>query len=61
MFLIIQTLALGIDLHKQEIVKILTGLFKPRGIYERNDVPVREREGLDQRTGFLTDRSIPTS
>lgn len=51
--LVVQTLALGIDKHKAEIVDILDELIKPAGIYERNDVPVRELEGLDQRKGFL--------
>lgn len=49
----IQTLALGIDLWKDTIVKILVETFKPRGIYERNDVPVRELEGLPQQKGPL--------
>ena len=53
--LVIQTLALGIDRFKQDIVEILQEIINPRGIYERNDVPVRELEGLDQRKGFLTE------
>ena len=52
-YLVIQTLALGIDQYKDIIVEILDELIQPKGIYERNDVAVREREGLDQRTGFL--------
>ena len=45
---VIQTLALGIDKWKPAIVKALEKVFSPKGIYERNDVPVRELEGLDQ-------------
>lgn len=52
-YFVIQTLALGIDQYKDVIVSLLEELFSPLGIYERNDVPVRELEGLDQRTGFL--------
>lgn len=52
--LVLQTLALGIDRFKREIVEILDDIIKPEGIYERNDVPVRELEGLDQRKGFLS-------
>ena len=52
-YFVIQTLALGIDQYKELIVSILDELFAPIGIYERNDVPVRELEGLDQRKGFL--------
>ena len=52
-YLVIQTLALGIDVHKETIVSILDEMFQPAGIYERNDVPVRKLEGLDMRKGFL--------
>ena len=53
-YFVIQTLALGIDKWKPAIVKALEGIFKPRGIYERNDVPVRELEGLPRHKGFLS-------
>jgi len=52
---VIQTLALGIDVWKPAIVKALEKIFSPKGIYERNDVPVRELEGLEQQKGFLSD------
>lgn len=54
-YFVIQTLALGIDVWKPAIVKALNSIFKPRGIYERNDVPVRELEGMPQQKGFLSD------
>ncbi len=53
-YFVIQTLALGIDIWKPAIVKALEQIFNPRGIYERNDVPVRELEGLPQQKGFLS-------
>jgi 23S rRNA (cytosine1962-C5)-methyltransferase len=53
-YFVIQTLALGIDLWKPAIVKALQTVFNPKGIYERNDVPVRELEGLPQQKGFLS-------
>ncbi|RPE09804.1 class I SAM-dependent rRNA methyltransferase [Chitinophaga lutea] len=53
-YLVIQTLALGIDRWKPAIVDALEKIFKPKGIYERNDVPVRELEGLPQQKGFLS-------
>lgn len=53
-YFVIQTLALGIDVWKPAIVKALTEIFNPKGIYERNDVPVRELEGLPQQKGFLS-------
>jgi 23S rRNA (cytosine1962-C5)-methyltransferase len=54
-YFVIQTLALGIDVWKPSIVKALNQLFTPKGIYERNDVPVRELEGMQQHKGFLSD------
>lgn len=53
-YFVIQTLALGIDVWKSAIVKALQEIFNPEGIYERNDVPVRELEGLPQQKGFLS-------
>ncbi|GAA4727877.1 class I SAM-dependent rRNA methyltransferase [Flavisolibacter ginsenosidimutans] len=54
-YFVIQTLALGIDVWKPALVKALQTVFKPKGIYERNDVPVRELEGLPQQKGFLSE------
>ncbi len=54
-YFVIQTLALGIDVWKPSIVKALNELFTPQGIYERNDVPVRELEGMEQQKGFLSE------
>lgn len=53
-FFVIQTMALGIDVWKTAIVTALNNIFSPKGIYERNDVPVRELEGLPQQKGFLS-------
>lgn len=52
-YLVLQSLALGIDQYKELIVELLDEMIQPKGIYERNDVPVRELEGLQQQTGFL--------
>jgi 23S rRNA (cytosine1962-C5)-methyltransferase len=53
-YFVIQTLALGIDQWKQSIVEAVNSIFRPKGIYERNDIPVRELEGLPQQKGFLS-------
>jgi 23S rRNA (cytosine1962-C5)-methyltransferase len=61
-YFVLQTLALGIDRWKNEIVAALENIFSPKGIYERNDVAVRELEGMEQKKGFLTnpfDTKIP--
>lgn len=54
-YFVIQTLSYGIEVWKAAIVKALQTIFNPKGIYERNDVPVRELEGLEQKKGFLTE------
>lgn len=52
-YLSFQTVSLGMEHWKAEIVEILADLFRPAGIYERNDVPVREKEGLPQISGCV--------
>lgn len=42
------------DVWKPAIVAAIEKIFSPKGIYERNDVPVRELEGLPQQKGFLS-------
>ena len=54
-YFVMQTLSFGIEVWKEAIVAALKSIFNPKGIYERNDVPVRELEGLAQQKGFLTD------
>ncbi len=54
-YFVIQTLSLGIDIWKEAIVDALNKIFSPKGIYERNDVPVREVEDLPQLKGFLSE------
>jgi 23S rRNA (cytosine1962-C5)-methyltransferase len=51
--LVVQILTLGMDKRREELVDALVDVFRPAGIYERSDVPVRELEGLEQRTGVL--------
>ncbi len=51
--LALQSLCLGIEKWKDLIVRILAEEIGPRGIYERNDVPVRRLEGMEQVTGLL--------
>ena len=52
-YLSIQCLSLGIDLRKKLICEQLVKVFNPKGIYERSDVPVRKKEGLDEVKGLL--------
>ena len=54
-YFVIQTLALGIEKWKGAIVAAIQQIFSPKGIYERNDVPVRTLEGMEQIKGFLSE------
>ncbi len=51
--LVVQCLALGMERFKQDAVDALVAELHPRGIWERNDVPVRKLEGLEMQTGLL--------
>ena len=51
--LVLQCLALGMERFKQDVVDALVSEMEPRGIWERNDVPVRRLEGLEMNTGLL--------
>lgn len=51
-FVVFQTLTLGMDRWKSVVIQGLRDLLAPRGIYERNDAPVRSLEGLPQVAGF---------
>ena len=46
--LVAQILSLGMDVRRDWIRDALVEVFQPQGIYLRNDVPVRELEGLNQ-------------
>lgn len=66
--LVAQVLSLGIEQRKEMLFTLLAKLFDQlgqpiRGIYERNDVAIRELEGMEQSKGFypLPDRPIPDS
>lgn len=51
--IVLQVLCRGMEAFKQDIVDALVAQLHPTGIYERNDVPVRALEGLQQQTGLL--------
>lgn len=55
--LVTQTLSLGMDRIKDRLFPLLVRVLREdgqdiRGIYERNDVPLREREGMAQNKGW---------
>jgi 23S rRNA (cytosine1962-C5)-methyltransferase len=55
---VIQTLSQGMDRLKPQIVEILQEAFSPHSILERNDVAVRELEGLPEQKGILAGESL---
>ena len=52
-YLVMQCLSLGIDMRKKMICECLVELFNPKGIYERSDVSVRKKEGLNEEKALL--------
>lgn len=48
-----QTLTYGIDRWKETLVEAVREFVKPKGVYERNDAPVRQLEGLNLRSGYI--------
>ncbi len=47
-YLSFQIVCLGMEQRKEELISILAELFQPAGIYERDDLAVREKEGMAQ-------------
>lgn len=58
-WLVLQALTLHIDQRKNEIAAMLGEMLDVRGVYERSDVDVREKEGLSQATGVLWGEAPP--
>ncbi|MBN1120155.1 MAG: class I SAM-dependent rRNA methyltransferase [Anaerolineae bacterium] len=58
-FLVVQFLTLGVEVRKEMIIEALSDLIKPLGIYERSDVDVRQKEGLDESVGLLWGDPLP--
>ena len=48
-----QIVSLGMERRKEEIVGILAEIFAPKGICERDDLAVREKEGMEQISGCV--------
>ena len=47
-YLSFQIVCLGMEQRKEALISILAELFQPAGIYERDDLAVREKEGMAQ-------------
>ena len=51
--LVVQTTTFGLDSRQADVVSLLRELLNPTQIIERNDLPVRDLEGLPQHAGVL--------
>ncbi|RJX72849.1 methyltransferase domain-containing protein [Vibrio sinensis] len=60
-FLVCQLLSAGADYNRQTLVEALREVFPECSIYERSDVAVRKKEGLEQTTGVLFGDEPPKS
>lgn len=58
-YAILQALTLGIDVRKELITDILADILKVKGIYERSDMDVRQKEGLKRSDGLLYGEKPP--
>lgn len=58
-YLVVQILTLGMERRKDPIIEILEDILAPKGIYERSDSRIREKEGLTPRTGTLRGQEPP--
>lgn len=53
--LVAQFLSVGVETHKEMIVAALNSILPEYPVYERSDVEVRKKEGLQQQQGWLTE------
>jgi len=60
-FIVCQLLSAGADFHRYTIVECLKKQFPGCHIYERSDVDVRKKEGLEPVTGWLTEAQENTT
>lgn len=60
-YLVCQLLSAGSEFHKQTLVEALLEVFPDCNIYERSDVAVRKKEGLEEVTGVLHGEEPPKS
>lgn len=52
-YIVVQFLALACEVFRKEILDSLKETLRPDFIYERSDVNVREKEGLEERSGWI--------
>lgn len=59
-FFVVQISTLGMDVLREDIADVLFQEFKPRGVFERSDLGVREQEGMNTKpVGVLRGEEPP--
>lgn len=59
-YLVVQFLSLACEIFRDDILSALKSVAKPYGIYERSDAGVREKEGLEERAGWIGEKRSDT-
>jgi len=52
-YLVVQFLALACEVFRSELLSALESVCKPYAVYERSDADLRDKEGLEQKSGWL--------
>ncbi len=58
-YLVVQILTQGMEARRAELVRALADMLAPRGIFERSDTDMREKEGLPPGDGLLWGEEPP--
>lgn len=58
--IVCQLLSAGAEFHRHTLVDVLTELYPNCGVYERSDVDVRKKEGLEKQVGWLANEKTTT-
>ncbi|MBN2830198.1 MAG: class I SAM-dependent methyltransferase [Candidatus Cloacimonetes bacterium] len=58
-FFVCQFLNLAGEYYREDLIELINELYHPKGIYERSDAKVREKEGLSIRTGVISGEMPP--
>lgn len=60
-FLVVQFLSLSCEVFRSDILAALEKVCRPAGIYERDDADIREKEGLEEKAGWITGEGFATT
>ena len=58
--IVLQVSSLGMEQHKAIIVEAIQKVFRPRSVYERNEIASRQFEGLPPLSGLLAGEPVET-